>query len=61
MAAPKKGKRLKRKIRITQSVGLVHKNDATRVERPDTLGMRRVKARPPADVSPTIRIRIRKK
>lgn len=49
------------KIKIKQSARLVHKNDATRVAKTDTVGMKRAKARPPADVAPTFKIKVRKK
>lgn len=58
MGRPKKRRG---KIKIRKSARLVHKNDATRVERDDTIGMKRVKARPPADLSPTFKIKVRKK
>lgn len=64
MATPKRRKRRSKKkqkvqIKITERARLVHKNDKTRVQPVDTL--RKAKSRPPADVAPTFRIKIRKK
>lgn len=64
MATPKKRKRRSRKkqkvqIKLTERARLVHKNDKTRVQPVDTL--RKIKGRPPADVAPTFRIKIKKK
>lgn len=64
MAKPRKrkyNKRNKGKIKIRKSVRLVHKNDATRVDKSHVDSLPRMQARPPADVAPTFRIKIRKK
>ena len=57
----KKGKKRKGKVKLTQRARIVEKNEATRVERTDTTSYRKVKVRPPADVAPTFKIKIRKK
>ena len=49
------------KIKISSSARIVEKNDATSVARRDTTNYLRIQARPPADVAPTFRIKIRKK
>jgi hypothetical protein len=54
-------KRVKGKVKLTQRARIVEKNDATSVARTDTQKYRKVKVRPPADVAPTFRIKIRKK
>ena len=54
-------RKLQKKVRIKRNVALVHKTDATRVERKDTVGMPRMKARPPADNGPTLKIKVKKK
>ena len=54
-----KARKIKRKIRFRQQARIVEKNDATRVSRPEALP--RMKARMPADVGPSFRIKIRKK
>lgn len=64
MATPKRRKRRSKKkqkvqIKLTERARLVHKNDKTRVQPPDTL--RKTRGRPPADVAPTFRIKIKKK
>lgn len=51
----------KRKIVFRQDVRLVQKNDATRVAKPDTLALRKIQGRPPADVGATFKVKIRKK
>lgn len=56
-----KGKKRKGKIKFKQTAMLVEKNDATRVARTDTTSYKKVKVRPPADVAPTFKIKIRKK
>ena len=56
-----KGKKRKGKIKFKQTARIVEKNEATRVERTDTTSYRKVKVRPPADVAPTFKIKIRKK
>lgn len=56
-----KGKKRKGKVKLTQRARIVEKNEATRVERTDTTSYRKVKVRPPADVAPTFKIKIRKK
>ena len=56
-----KGKKRKGKIKFKQTARLVEKNDSTRVERADTTSYPRMKARPPADVGTTFRIKIRRK
>lgn len=58
---PKARKRVKGRVKLTQRARIVEKNDATRVARTDTTSYRKVKVRPPADVAPTFRIKIRKK
>jgi len=58
---PKARKRVKGKVKLTQRARIVEKNDATSVARTDTQKYRKVKVRPPADVAPTFRIKIRKK
>jgi hypothetical protein len=58
---PKKRKRkVKRKVRITQKARIQKKDSVSN----DTLGrdtLPRIQGRPPADVAPTFRIKIRKK
>lgn len=64
MAKPRKrkyNKRNKGKIKIRKSVRLVHKNDATRVDKSNVDSLPRIQGRPPADVAPTFRIKIKKK
>lgn len=61
MAKPRKRNKRKGKIKIRKSVRLVHKNDATRVDKSHVGSLPRMQARPPADVAPTFRIKIRKK
>lgn len=56
-----KGKKRKGKIKFKQTARLVEKNDATRVARADTTSYKKVKVRPPADVAPTFKIKIRNK
>ena len=56
-----KGKKRKVKIKFKQTALLVEKNDDTRVVKSDTTSYRKVKVRPPADVAPTFKIKIRKK
>ena len=58
---PKKRKRrVKRKVRITQKARIQKKDSVSNdTLRRDTLP--RMQARPPADVAPTFRIKIRKK
>ena len=56
-----KGKKRNGKIKFKQTARLVEKNEATRVARADTTSYRKVKVRPPADVAPTFKIKIRKK
>lgn len=51
----------KSRIRIRQSAKLVSKTDKTRVQKPDTTRYPRMKARPPADVGATFRIKIKRK
>ena len=51
----------RRKLKLRQSVKLVHKNDATRVEKADTVGMKRMQAQMPRTVAPVLKVRIRKK
>lgn len=59
---PKTSKTKKKgKIKLSSSARLVEKNDATRVAMRDTTNYPRIQARPPADVAPTFRIKIRKK
>lgn len=57
MARPKKRRA---RIRIRQKA-LVQKKDKTRVSLPDTTSYPRMKARPPADVGATFRIKIKRK
>ena len=57
----KKGKKRNGKIKFKQTARLVEKNEATRVARAYTTSYRKVKVRPPADVAPTFKIKIRKK
>lgn len=59
MARPKKKR--KGKIKVKQRMRLVHGNDATRVSKNAVDTFPRMPARPPADVAPTFRIKIRKK
>lgn len=61
MAKPKKRNKRKGKIKIRKSVRLVHKNDATRVDKSNVDSLPRIQGRPPADVAPTFRVKIRKK
>lgn len=63
MARPKKKRQQKKRgrIKFKQSARLVHKNDATRVDRSGIDTIPRMKARPPADVAPTFRVKIRRK
>lgn len=61
MAKPKSRKKRKGKIKIRKSVRLVHKNDATRVSKHNVDSLPRIQGRPPADVAPTFRVKIRKK
>lgn len=64
MAGPKKrkyNKRNKGKIKIRKSVRLVHKNDATRVEKPDTANYPRMQAQMPRTVGTVFKVKIRKK
>ena len=57
---PKKTKKRKGKIRIKQKAAIVRKDSIQRDGvRNDTLP--KVQGRPPADVAPTFRIKIRKK
>lgn len=58
MSRPKKRRG---KIRITKSARLVHKNDATRVEKDDTVGMKRMPAQMPRTVAPVFKVKVRKK
>lgn len=51
----------KAKIKFRQSAKIVQKNDATRVARPDTIGMRRMQAQAPRSVAPVFRVKLRKK
>lgn len=51
----------KGRVRIRQSATLVHKNDATRVERKYKEPVQRVEGRPPADAGVTFRVKLRKK
>lgn len=53
-SASKKGK-----IVLKQKVEIVQKKDNLRTQQPDTL--RKISGRPPADVAPTFRVKIRKK
>ena len=64
MASPKKRRtkrKVKRRVKLKQSAKLIQRNDATRVERRALDSIPRMSARPPADVAPTFRIKIRKK
>ena len=64
MTTPKKRKGTKKrkgKIKFKQTARIVEKNDSTRVARADTTSYPRMKARPPADVGATFRIKIRRK
>lgn len=63
MARPKKKRQQKKRgrIKFKQSAKLIHKNDATRVDRSGIDTIPRMQARPPADVAPTFRVKIRKK
>lgn len=56
----KKGRR-RGKIRIRKSVQLKHKTDATRVSKPDTIGLRKAPTRLAPDVGANFRIKIRRK
>lgn len=57
-----KGKRrVKRKIRFKQSAKLVHKNDATRVDRPEFVGLKRAPIRLSGDNGANFKIKIRRK
>lgn len=58
-----KGKRrVKRKIRFKQSASLKHKNDATRVDRPDAAMMRKVPLKTIIpDNGATFKIKLRKR
>jgi hypothetical protein len=57
---PKKTKKRKGKIRIKQKAAIVRKDSIRRDSvRNDTLP--KVQGRPPADVAPTFRVKIRKK
>lgn len=58
MGKPKRRRR-KSRIKLKQQVRLIEKNDATRVAKQNVLP--RMRARPPADVAPTFRLKIRKK
>lgn len=57
MARPRKRRG---KIRIKQRA-LIQRKDKTNVARPDTTRYPRMKARPPADVGATFRIKIKRK
>ncbi len=60
MGKPRRKRKIK--VRVQQSPKLVHKNDATRVEKAhEGKVLKRVSGRPPADVGPTFRLRIRRK
>ena len=56
----KKGKR-KGRIVIKQKATLVHKNDATRVARKDSVGTRKAPTRLAPDAGVNFKIKIRKK
>lgn len=59
----KRRKRLSNKGKITlqQRMRIVEKNDATRVQKTDTTKYKRITGRPPADIAPTFRIKIKRK
>ena len=59
MPKPKKRKR-KEKIRVRQSVAIVPK-DSIRNDSVKNDTLPRIQGRPPADVAPTFRVKIRKK
>jgi len=54
-------KRRRGKIRIKKSVELKHKNDATRVSKPDTTRYPRMQAQLPRDAGVTFKIKVRRK
>lgn len=56
-----KKKRRRGRIKIKTGAKLVHRNDATRVAKPDTTRYPRMQAQMPRDVAPTFKIRIRRK
>lgn len=58
MGRPKKRRG---KIKIRKSARLVHKNDATRVDREDTVGMKRMPAQNPRTIAPVFKVKVRKK
>lgn len=60
---PKKRKTLKRKakIKIKQSAKIVHRNDATRVERQNIDTIPRMKAQMPRTTGPVLKVKIKRK
>lgn len=63
MAKPKKRKYNKRKgkIKIRKSVRLVHKNDATRVAKPDTANYPRMQAQMPRSNGMVLKVKVKRK
>lgn len=51
----------KAKVKLKQRIKIVEKNDKTRVALSDTLGLKSVEGRPPADVGATFKIRLKRK
>ena len=46
---------------MQQRMRIVEKNDATRIQKTDTTKYKRITGRPPADIAPTFRIKIKRK
>ena len=59
MGKPKKRKKVK--VRVKQSAKLIHRNDATRVEKQDTIKIKKAKAKVYPDNGPSFKVRIKKK
>lgn len=55
-----RGRRRRIKIRLSSDARLVHKNDRTRVAKQKVYPILK-NTRPPADVAPTFRIKIRRR
>lgn len=51
----------KGKITLQQRMRIVEKNDATKTQKPNAIKYKKVTGRPPADIAPTFKIKIRKK
>ena len=54
-------KRVKGKVKLTQRARIVEKNNATRVEKPDTANYPRMQAQMPRTVGTVFKVKIRKK